>query len=100
MDHTRCIYTRQQICTVDRVDTCADSSGSCREQHIADLTPCRGPGAPPKVLADGDVQPEKGGEEGLGALGAGAVHLGLSASHLRNTGNWRFPDFKPCKKLR
>ena len=28
------------------------------------MTPCRGPGAPPKVLADGDVQPEKGGEEG------------------------------------
>ena len=58
----------------------------------------RGPGAPAPLLADGDVQPAEGGEEGVRAAGARAVPLGLRAARLRHRAGRR--PHRPRARLR
>ena len=58
----------------------------------------RGPGAPAPLLADGDVQPAEGGEEGVGAAGARAVPLGLRPPRLRHRAGRR--PHRPRARLR
>ena len=58
----------------------------------------RGPGATAAVLADGDVQPAEGGEEGERAAGARAVPLGLRAAGVRDPPGGR--PHRPRARLR